>query len=137
MFDEIGNLKFTTKDLRKFGLLVGGIVLGYGGLLLLRGKAGSAAAFSIGGALAGLGLIAPGLLSPLYRLWMGLALVLGWFSTRLILGVLFYLVFAPIGIVSRMLKKDLLDERIRPEAASYWHLRESEDKQRQDYERQF
>ena len=40
-----------------------------------------------------------------YRLWMAIAMVLGWVNTRLILGLAFYLLILPIGLVLRVFKK--------------------------------
>jgi hypothetical protein len=43
--------------------------------------------------------------------------------TWLLLTLAFYLVFAPFGIVMRMLGKDPLHRRFEPEAATYWEAR--------------
>ena len=40
-----------------------------------------------------------------YRVWMAVASVLGWVNTRIILGLVFYLLILPIGIVMRSLGK--------------------------------
>ncbi|PKG99326.1 SxtJ family membrane protein [Paraglaciecola sp. MB-3u-78] len=40
-----------------------------------------------------------------YRVWMAIASVLGWVNTRIILGLAFYLLILPIGIVMRSLGK--------------------------------
>ena len=40
-----------------------------------------------------------------YFAWMILASILGWFNTRLILALVFYLVITPIGIVMKLLGK--------------------------------
>lgn len=81
-----------------------------------------------------LGVIVPSVLKPVYIFWMRLAFVLGWINTRLLLIVLFYLIFAPIGIVMRLFGADLLDKRIDRKKDSYWHKKETA---QQDYKRQF
>ena len=45
--------------------------------------------------------------------------VLGWINTRIILGVIFYFIVTPIGIVRRWLGKDPMGRQLRPDLASY------------------
>ena len=66
-----------------------------------------------------------------------IAHALGWFNTRLILTVMFYLLFTPIGLVLRLLGKDLLNRKIEPNAETYWIDREEEAFDRKRYEKQF
>ena len=85
---------YTKSKLRSFGLIVGGIFL----LIafwpyLRRGHDVRLWATVLGGSLVLLGIVAPSLLRHPYRAWMALAYVLGWINTRLILGVVYYLVF--------------------------------------------
>ncbi|GAA0857439.1 SxtJ family membrane protein [Aliiglaciecola litoralis] len=54
-----------------------------------------------------------------YRIWMAIASVLGWVNTRLILGIAFYLLILPIGLVLRLFKK--LQYQHKPaQQDSYW-----------------
>ncbi len=56
-------------------------------------------------------------------LYVGLALItfpIGFVLSYVILGTLFYVIIAPIGLIMRLLGKDPLDQRFRPEAQSYW-----------------
>jgi len=46
-------------------------------------------------------LVWPTALRPVYAVWMRFALVLGWINTRIILGLIFYVIFVPAGIVMR------------------------------------
>ena len=46
-----------------------------------------------------LALVWPRSLTQVYRLWMTVGEVLGWINTRIILGVLFYLLFTPMGLL--------------------------------------
>lgn len=56
--------------------------------------------------------------------WMKFAFILGWFWTRIFLGIFFYLIITPIGLLMRALGKDLLDEKIDRSAQSYWVKRD-------------
>lgn len=53
-------------------------------------------------------LIIPKLFYPLAKVWFGLALLLGWFSSRILLSLLFFLLVMPIGLIRRLMGKDSL-----------------------------
>jgi hypothetical protein len=97
----------TRKELRSFGLLVGGI-FGLLGLwpVVWRHESPRTWAVTLAVLLIGPALVAPGILGPAYRLWMKLAEVLAWINTRILLGVVFYLVVTPIGLIMRLLRRD-------------------------------
>jgi hypothetical protein len=80
---------------------------------------------------------APAVLRPVYIVWMKLAFILGWVNARLILCVIFYLVFTPAAIILKLLRKDLLDKRIEKGRPSYWQKKEGVLFNRLDYERQY
>jgi len=84
-----------------------------------------------------LGLLMPVLLKPIYIFWMRLVLVLSWINTRLILLIILYLIFTPIGLVMRLFGIDLLDRRIQRNKESYWKKKDKRDFNPLDYERQF
>ena len=50
-------------------------------------------------------------LGPVYSIWMKIGHVLGWINTRIILGILFYGVFMPIGALIRVFGIDLLKRK--------------------------
>ena len=83
------------------------------------------------------GLIAPGALKPIYKLWLKFAAVLAWVNTRLILGLMFYLVFTPIGLILRLLRVDLIKQRWDRDASTYWIRRPSKTFDPANYERQY
>jgi predicted membrane protein len=62
-------------------------------------------------------------LKKIYLWWMTFAITLGYFMTRVILSLLFYLMFTGIGLVARIFKADMLDERYDTQAASFWQRR--------------
>lgn len=69
--------------------------------------------------LAAWGLIAPTTLRPLYRLWMRFGLVMSRITSPIILGLVFYLVFMPAGLVMRMFGKDGMAKKFDKNAKSY------------------
>lgn len=74
---------------------------------------------AVGASLVVLGLIVPRALVWPNRLWMGLAEVLSFVMTRVILAVVFFLLVTPIGLIRRMVGGDPLNRRAA-RAESYW-----------------
>jgi hypothetical protein len=75
-------------------------------------------------------------LTPLYRAWMLFGGVLGYVNSRLILGIVFFALFAPIGIVLRLMGKDLLGLKIEKGWKTYRQFPVKEEKT-QSLKRQF
>lgn len=65
------------------------------------------------------GLIFPRMLKPVFVGWMILVFPIGWLVSRIILMVLYFGVFAPVGCVLRMMGHDPLRLK-KPDAESYW-----------------
>ena len=65
-------------------------------------------------------LLVPGLLLPFNRLWLAFATRVGRFNSQLILALIFYLGIVPIGLMMRLLGRDIMHRRPEPDAASYW-----------------
>ncbi len=112
--------RLSPKELRRFGVTVAiplALLAGLGvwrGHTVLPGVLGGLAIL-----LAGLALVAPSLLGPVHRVWMQVADALGWFNTRVLLGLVYFLVMTPTGIVMRLLGRDPLDRRLG-DRTSYW-----------------
>ena len=66
-----------------------------------------------------LGLVNSKLLSPLNNLWFRLGIFLGKIISPIIMGIIFYLVVTPIGLLMRILGKDLLNLKYNKNN-SYW-----------------
>jgi hypothetical protein len=66
----------------------------------------------------------PQVLTPLNRAWMKLAELLHRIVSPIILGVMFYGVFTPVGFGMRLFGRDVMQRRWQPERASYWVPRE-------------
>ena len=136
MIDEIKNIKLANKDLKSFGFIIG-IILSLFGLFLFYKQFDYFIYFvSVGLTFLCLGLIAPKILKPIYKVWMTFAVIIGWIMTRLILSVLFYSVITGIAILTRIIGKDFLNLKINNKE-SYWNNRDSDYELNQDYEKQF
>lgn len=122
---------------RNFGLLFGAICILVVGYLLYK-RSGVWPWFAAGAGFFFLtGLAAYAVLKPVYIGWMMFAFVLGWINTRIILGVFYYLILTPIGLILRLTGKDLLDKRLDRTAKTYWIKRERVPFDKTRYEQQF
>ena len=66
-----------------------------------------------------LGLIYSKILTPLNRLWFKFGLLLGRFISPLVMGIIFFIVVTPTGIIMRLFKKDLLNLKYNKKE-TYW-----------------
>ncbi len=124
------------KKLKSFGITMAVAFIAIGGVLLLKRKdnllfVAASALFLL------IAFIAPVLLSALYIFWMKLASVLSWINSRLILCLMFYLIFTPIGLILKLLRKDLLELKIDKAAETYWKKKEKKELGIVSYEKQF
>jgi hypothetical protein len=123
------------KRLRSFGLLVGGVFLGIGLWPLVHGLPYRVWAVVVAVVLLVPAVVWPRPLAPLFKGWMFIGLVLGWINTRIILGLIFYLMVTPIGLVMRLLGKDPMTRGFDPEAGTY--RVKKEERSAKHMERQF
>jgi len=137
LLEEIKNIKSEKKDLRNFGITFG-VVLGLlGGALWWKNKDTYSIFIILSLAFFFLGFVLPNILRPLQKAWMIMAVILGWFMTRLILSVLFYVVFTFIGVLAKLFGKQFLDMKIDESSKSYWNYRKPVPFNKSNYERQF
>ena len=109
------------KGLREFGLVTGGLIAGLFGLLFpwLLGVKFPLWPWVVAGVLALWALLAPLSLKSVYYWWMRFGLVLGWISSRIVLSILFYLVFTPLGLLMRLRGHDPMRRGFDTGIASY------------------
>ncbi|MEY2555933.1 MAG: hypothetical protein QOJ36_1014 [Verrucomicrobiota bacterium] len=134
---QINDLKTDTPDLRKFGLLVGGVLCVFGLLLLLRHKANYPYLFWPGVVLIAFGAVCPRALKYPYIAWMMMAFALGFVMSQVILTLFFFLLVTPIGLVARLFGKDFLNRKRALQATTYWNPSEVKMKTPGSYEKQF
>lgn len=137
LIDEIKNIKSTKKELREFGLVVGAVFSILGALLWWKEKDIYPYLLIISGFLIFFGLLFPVVLKPIQKVWMAIALVIGYFMTRVILGFLFYFIISPFGIINRVLNKNFFDLKINKTENSYWQYRDVKEFNKERYEKQF
>jgi hypothetical protein len=114
--------RLTPAEGRKFGLLVGAAFLLLAAVFW-RGSHSTLAwiAAVMGGGLVLGGALAPGRLGPVYRAWMALALAISKVTTPVFMGIIFFLVITPAGLLARLVgHRPLIRRR---DAGSYWESR--------------
>ena len=128
--------RLTASEGRKFAFPVGIAFMLLGGLILWRGHAPVAYVLGgIAGFLLVAGLLIPTRLGPVYRGWMGFALLLSKVTTPIFMGIIFFLVMAPIGLLMRVLGRNPV---VRQEnEGSFWVSRPEGPRRRSDLTRQF
>lgn len=137
IIEDIKNIKSEKKDLRKFAITIG-IVLGLlTGLFLWRGKDYYIYFLVLSAAFIFLGIVAPILLKPFQKIWMTLAILMGWLVTRILLITLFYIIVTPISLLTRLFAKDFLKLKFNKTTSSYWIKRKKIKFEKTNYEKQF
>ena len=72
---------------------------------------------------------APSTLNPVYRGWMRLGLLISRITTPMVLGIVFYLLIMPFGLVRRTFGSDPMARDFDPETPSYRVASESRSKE--------
>ena len=81
-------------------------------------------AMALSGVLLCTAIAVPVLLAPANKAWTAFGLLLHRVTNPLVMGILFFLVITPIGLLRRLFVRDPLGLRARPAGASYWHERD-------------
>lgn len=64
-------------------------------------------------------LLLPSVLRPVYTTWMKIGHGIGWVNTRIILGVLFYIMVLPMGLIMRLFGTDPMSRKLDKSVSSY------------------
>ena len=98
-----GPARLTPAEGRKFGLT---LAAAFGVLALIAWWRGGEHAPIVFGVLTGLfllgGLLVPARLGPVQRAWMGMAHAISKVTTPIFMGVVYYLVITPVGVLRRL-----------------------------------
>ena len=122
--------KLGRKDLRSFGLLLGGAIYFFFGTILpllygsflanpLEHARSHPWPWVVGLTVQAWALLHPSSLHWLHTLWMKFASIIGWVNTRIILALVFYLLVLPTGLLMRVFGKDPVCRKLDPAAKSY------------------
>ena len=134
--EEIKNIRSDENELKKFGKAVGLVILIIGIVLMVYSNKLFPIFVATGTFFIISSYLSPSILLPFQKIWMVIAVILGFIMTRIILSVLFYIVISPINFISKIFGKDFLDLKIQKEKKSYWNLKE-EKYEKSSTEKQF
>ena len=111
---------------RSFGFTVGGVLALLALAPLRHGQSPRRLLLGVALVLVSLAATRPSLLAVPNRLWSGLGDVLHRIVSPVVLGVIFFLVVTPIGILRRLRGHDPLGLRLKPSRSTYWIERDAE-----------
>ena len=124
MNTEINVAEVTKSDLRKFGFIMGTMFALIFGLLFpwITDKTSvnwPIWPFIVMAVFWAIALIAPQILRPVNDIWLKIGNVLGWINSRIILGVMFFLLIFPIGLLLKLFGKDSMNRKFEKDVKSY------------------
>ena len=127
--------RLTASEGRRFAFAVGGALLALAGIMAWRGgRMGPWVLGPIGAALVVAGAAVPTRLGPVQRAWMAFAAAISKVTTPIVMGVLYFAVITPAGLVARVFGFNPLTRSRTP--TSVW-VRRAPGARRGDLERQF
>lgn len=131
---ELNRIDSTNKSLRKFGITIGLVILLISIWLFFQSTqlVYIAILALISFFLLFSGIIKPRILSKIYKYWMRIAFILGWFVSRFLLTLLFIFVLTPIALVAKLFGKDFLNLSVKK--SSYWIKKDLKD---ENYEKMY
>ena len=133
MSTEVNTADVTKSDLRKFGFIMGTMfALIFGGLFpWIMDKTSETWPiwpFIVMAIFWLLALAIPESLRKVNEVWIKVGNVLGWINSRIILGVMFYLLIFPIGLLLKVFGKDAMDRKLESNSDSYRKISKVRDK---------
>jgi hypothetical protein len=131
---ELNALDISKKSLRKFGIVIGLILISITILFFWNSVSWKVMLLTVGGILLLSGIFIPKNLKDIYKVWMGFAFGLGWIVSRIILTILFVFILTPLGLFAKLFGKEFLDLNFNKEKSSYWIPKKEE---AADYEKMY
>jgi hypothetical protein len=123
ILDEMKSIEMGKSEIRKFGGMIGIILCLFGGYLYWRNNEKYLYPVTVSAFFLVTGFMFPGVLRPIYRIWMSFAVLMGWVMTRVILVFLFYVICTPIALLARIAGKKFLELELSKSETSYWKSR--------------
>jgi hypothetical protein len=128
----------TDAQARKTALVVASVLLAIAAWNLYRGRMTVVAVLGVAGvALVLTGLLLPALARRFHVFWMKVAAALGYVNSRVLLTLMYYGVFTPYGLVSRLVGRDPLGRRRGARPESFWTERKQTRQTKEQFERLF
>ena len=118
---KLDTIDLKRHTLRSFGITFAVMVSALFGVLVpwVRGHGWPYWPWFLAGVFLVLGLLAPGILGPVYRVWMKFGHFMGRVNSAIILSIVFFLIFTPVALIMKLIGRDVLHRRLDPDAESY------------------
>jgi len=121
---EINNTEITNSDLRKFGFIMGGMFALIFGLIFpwIADKNlhnWPIWPFIVMAVFLAFAVFMPQALRPINAVWTKIGNVLGWVNSRIILGIMFFLLILPIGLILKLFGKDSMNRKFDKKLETY------------------
>ncbi len=118
------NSNITNSDLRKFGFIMGGMFALMFGLIFpwiaeKNSHNWPVWPFIVMAVFWGIALFMPQVLRPVNTIWIKIGNVLGWVNSRIILGIMFFLIILPIGLILKLFGKDSMNRKFDKKLETY------------------
>jgi hypothetical protein len=125
------------RTLRQFSLAAGvfAAVVGYMALHRSGSLTTAGLIWATGAAIAAIGLARPSWVRVIYLCLSYATAPIGIVVSLVVLGIVYYVVVTPIGVMMRLLGRDPMQRRADPDAETYWRQRKESPSER--YFRQF
>ena len=132
MTHEINTADVTKSDLKKFGLIMGAMfAIIFGGLFPWVMDKTSATwpiwPFIVMAIFWALALVIPESLRKVNEIWLKIGNVLGWINSRIILGIMFFLLIFPIGLLLKLFGKDAMNRKLDSNIKTYRRVSKQRD----------
>ncbi|MCI0655005.1 MAG: SxtJ family membrane protein [Methylococcaceae bacterium] len=113
-----------TRGLREFGFVCATIIVLLFGfffpvVVFEKPVPKLAPAFQIAIVLSTVALVLPVVLKPIYIVWMAIGFVLGWINTRIVLGLVYFMLFTPVALFLRLFRVDPMRRKFDRDTISY------------------
>ncbi len=127
MHTEIETQAVTKTDLRKFGFIMGGMFALIFGLIFpwIAGRTlenWPIWPFIVLAVFALLATVYPEILRPVNAIWIKIGNVLGFINSHIILGIMFFLLIFPIGLILKLFGKDSMKRKFNDKTKTYRRL---------------
>ncbi len=134
MSNEINTAEVTKSDLRKFGFIMGGMFALIFGLIFpwIGDKTKDTWPmwpFIVMAVFWVVATVAPQILRPVNDIWLKIGNVLGFINTRIILGLMFFVMIFPIGMLLKLFGKDSMDRKLDKDVDTYRKITKQRNKE--------
>jgi hypothetical protein len=127
------------RSLRRYGITMAVVLAALGVASLVIGRHAWRGAALLVAACAFLlpALLRPRSLTGVRAVWMGLALGIGWWVSRLLLLLSFVLLVTPLGLIMRLVGRDPMVRKWDEGSESYWIPRDPEPRPPESYDKPY